>query len=203
MKSRCFREGLAEAIACLIQGFIPAIQAGDEGDWLPTPDGYVWPDAGEVKSDITTEEAVRLASLPPTLRDELAGHEIRKSEGPDPFVRILKADLNDDGVDEIFVDTLYGGTGGSVYEIFAKSGNRHRSIGGCGDGARLLRASHGWYQIETLGRAGGGSYSRSLLRYVDGEYRIVRNEIHHFSNRTVEITVGEIKPPEADKVPNP
>lgn len=43
-------------------------------------------------------------------------------------------------------------------------------------GFAVLALYRGWPQLEIWGRAGGGSWSRSLYRVVDREYRDVRTD---------------------------
>lgn len=43
-------------------------------------------------------------------------------------------------------------------------------------GGRLLEDHDGWPQVENWGRGGGGYWTRSLYRYVSGEYKCVRTD---------------------------
>ena len=71
-----------------------------------------------------------------------------------------------------------GGSGGPMVEFTLRDLKSHWSTTFTEQsvGERLLEPYHGKPQIEIWGRGGGGSWSRSLYRYISGEYRCVRTD---------------------------
>ncbi len=69
-----------------------------------------------------------------------------------------------------------GGSGGPIVKITIKdrTGLWQASLTTQSVGERLLAPYLGRPQIEVWGRGGGGSWTRVLYRYVNGEYRSVR-----------------------------
>jgi len=69
-----------------------------------------------------------------------------------------------------------GGAGGPIVRITLKDRKSlwHASITTQSVGERLLAPYVGRPQIEVWGRGGGGSWTRELYRYENGEYRSVR-----------------------------
>jgi hypothetical protein len=165
-------------------------QFGDDnqaGDWLPIPDGYVWPAAADKPPDFTPKskkldelEAVQRKAIEDNWPDE---------KNPER-VEIAEVDLNGDGRPEIFVGVpIYSGTGGTFYEILStKDGKTYASIGGIqGWGFNFLAPKNGWFQIEGMSRGGGGNYTRYLMTFGGDGYEITRNEGHDFNAGKVTI----------------
>ncbi|QQL44091.1 hypothetical protein [Sulfuriroseicoccus oceanibius] len=169
-------------------------QFGDDnqsGDWLPIPDGYVWPSS--VDNPPEFETVVRkFAELPKVLRESIRRYW---PEDEDPVqVGIAEIDLNGDGKPELFVEVpAYSGTGGSFYEMLSMiDGKTYKGIGGIqGWGFQFVTRKNGWLQIEGMSRGGGGNYTRYLMTFADQGYEISRNEGHDFNSSKV--TIRETK----------
>lgn len=159
-------------------------------DWLPLPDKYVWPeeqdDAPEFKSAWT-----EFTALPPRIQSAV------KTCWPDtnfPIkVETAEADLNNDGISEIFVGIpAYSGSGGTGYSILKQDGENFKDIGGLlGFGIKFLPAQNKWLQIEGRSNAGGGHHTRYLLRFERNEYRKVRIENHDLINKKVTVRIPD------------
>jgi hypothetical protein len=156
-------------------------RAGDDDDWLSPPDGYIWP--SRHKEQVTDEQTVSVKCFPKTYQDAILACF---SGEPPTDVTIRKADLNADRKAEIF---LYipesSGTGGSVYTILSPAKDGIVDVGAVQGGITLCEPVDGWLQIEAGSRAGGGQFTRSLLRFADGQYREVRNEDHNLIENKV------------------
>ena len=159
-----------------------------DSDWLPPPGGYIWPQPSDVQ--ISDEREVDLDTFPEVYRESILLHFW--DQKPVGKVWVREADLNGDGKNEIF---LYipesSGTGGSVYEILSPSKGRLMGIGAIQGGILLCAPAGDWLQIEGSSKAGGGQFTRYLLRFEDGEYREVRNEDHNLINNTVTVRKTE------------
>jgi len=165
-------------------------QFGDDnqsGDWLPIPDGYVWPKSAE-KAPQFDPVWKKLSELDENQRNAIKGNW--PDEKLPERVEIAAVDLNADGKPEIFVGVPdYSGTGGTFYEILStKDGMAYRSVGGIqGWGIQFLVRKNGWLQIEGRSRAGGGNYTRYLMTFGADGYEISRNEGHDYNNHKVTI----------------
>ncbi|HYF36666.1 MAG TPA: hypothetical protein VD994_15325 [Prosthecobacter sp.] len=158
----------------------------DEGDdWLPVPDGYVWPALAPDAKDFEPVSKP-VADLPS------AAQELFEEATKPATVAVFEVDLNADGKEEMFVEIpSLRGTGGTHYALLSpdQSGG-YRSIGDLQGWGILFRLrKDGWYQIEGTSKSGGGNLTRYLLTFTRGEYRISRNEGHDY-NRGV-VTVRE------------
>jgi hypothetical protein len=175
------------AIAFVYTLMICFAHAGDDDDWLSPPDGFIWP--SHHKEQVTDEQTVSVNSLPRTYQDAILACF---SDEPPTDVTIRKADLNADRNPEIF---LYipeaSGTGGSVYIILSPTKDGMIDVGAVQGGITLCEPVDGWLQIEGGSRAGGGHFTRYLLRFEDGEYREVRNEDHDLIHNTVTLRNAE------------
>ncbi len=71
------------------------------------------------------------------------------------------------------------GTGGSAYDftILDLRTGAKRHFTDQSAGVAILEFHHGWPQIENWGRAGGGSWSRSLHRFTQRDYEYVRTDV--------------------------
>lgn len=182
------------AIILLMVFSAHAQQFGDDnqaGDWLPIPDGYVWPHATDKVPDFSPKSK-KLDDLEATQRKAI------EDNWPDDKtpeqVEIAEVDLNGDGRPELFVGVpIYSGTGGTFYDILStKDGKTYASIGGIlGWGFEFLVQKNGWFQIEGMSRGGGGNYTRYLMTFIGHEYEITRNEGHDFN--TGKVTIRETK----------
>jgi hypothetical protein len=75
-----------------------------------------------------------------------------------------------------------GGSGGPIVELTLRDRKSgwHTRFTTQSVGERLLVSWHGKPQIEIWGRGGGGSWTRELYRFIEGEYRSVRiDEFEH------------------------
>ena len=182
------------AIILLLAASAQSQQFGDDnqaGDWLPIPDGYVWPAAADKAPDYNPKFK-KLDELEGTRRKGIEDNW--PDEKTPERVEIAEVDLNGDGRPEIFVGVpIYSGTGGTFYEILSmKDGKTYTSIGGIqGWGFRFLVGKDGWLQVEGMSRGGGGNYTRYLMTFVGEGYEITRNEGHDFNAQKV--TVRETK----------
>ena len=182
------------AILVLLASSAYSQQFGDDnqtGDWLPIPDGYVWPKSAE-KAPEFSPAWKKLSDLNENQRNAV------KRNWPDEKsperVEVAALDLNGDGKPEIFVGVPdYSGTGGTFYEILStKDGVSYRSVGGIqGWGIQFLVPMDGWFQIEGMSRGGGGNYTRYLMTFGTDGYEISRNEGHDYNNRKVTIRKTE------------
>ena len=71
-----------------------------------------------------------------------------------------------------------GGSGGQMVEFTLRDtkGPWSATLTEQSVGERLLESYDGRPQLEIWGRGGGGSWSRSLYRYISGEYRCIRTD---------------------------
>ncbi|MGC3988082.1 MAG: hypothetical protein QM796_00075 [Chthoniobacteraceae bacterium] len=69
-----------------------------------------------------------------------------------------------------------GGSGGPIVELTLRDhlSGWHTRFTVQSVGERLLEPWHGKPQIEVWARVGGGSWTRELYRYIEGEYQCVR-----------------------------
>lgn len=76
-------------------------------------------------------------------------------------------------------DQSGGGTGGGIFDVTVENMQTGKTlqIEGQSVGTRILEIYHGYPQIETWGRGGGGSYSRVLYRVEHGAYRPIRDDL--------------------------
>ena len=179
----------AALFVALLATPVVAQQFGDDnqsGDWLPIPDGYVWP--APLKDAPDFEPSTKIfKELPKDLKKGI--EEYWPEDAPPEFVQLFECDLNSDGRKEVFVAIrAYSGTGGTFYEILTPQGESYRGVGGIqGWGFLFHKPENGWYQIEGMSRGGGGNYTRYLLAFDGKEYQTVRNEGHDFNRGEVEI----------------
>jgi hypothetical protein len=151
-----------------------------DGDWFPAPDGFVWPAAAA--NQPTKVEQIRVADMPDALRSYVA--EQWKPQPLPDSIYARRADLNDDGVMEWFIDIPFlGGSGGGFYDIITQTKNGVRSLGGMQGGVHLCVPAKGekWLQIEVSSRAGGGHMTRCLMKFQKTEYTDVRSEDHDYN----------------------
>ncbi len=176
-------------IAALLASPAFAQQFGDDnqnGDWLPIPDGYVWPIPLKDAPDFEPKE-VAFKELTNEIKKAIEG--FWSDETAPEMVELFECDLNSDGKKEVFLAIpSLGGTGGTFYEILTPEGGSYRGVGGIqGWGFLFHKPKNGWYQIEGMSRGGGGNYTRYLLAFDGKEYQTVRNEGHDFNRGEVEI----------------
>lgn len=167
------------------------------GDWLPVPDGYIWPEATPNAPKLETK-LMEFTKLPEAQQEIILRYWPENSK---PLkVSIAEVDLNSDGKAELLVQIpAYSGTGGSFYEMFTLSNdNKYVGIGGIqGWGFQFLVRKNGWLQIEGMSRAGGGSYTRFLMTFSGKGYLVTRNEGHDFNTGKVTIRKSIVQLPEA------
>ena len=194
----------------MLSAFIVYSQQGiadnKEDDWLPIPDGYVWPKPAKKVQDFHPEQK-KFSDLDESLRTAI------KDNWPDEKmpeqVYIARMDLNGDGRPEIFVEVpVLGGSGGAFYEILStKDGKSYDSVGGFQGGVQFLIPKDGWLQIQGSSRGGGGHVTRYLMTFTKKCYEITRNEDHDYNARKVTIRETEAeqvvdgKPPSAPQLP--
>ncbi|MBK1832753.1 FG-GAP repeat protein [Roseibacillus ishigakijimensis] len=165
-------------------------QFGDDnpgGEWLPVPDGYVWP--------AVEEGAPRFTPLRKRWEELAIGQRkvVKEAfpEGKAPeSVEVAEVDLNGDGWAEIFVGVPeLSGTGGPFYVLFtSKDGKSYEGMGEVqGSGFQFLPAKMGWRQFSGVSRGGGGQYARFLMSFSGRHYEIVRCERHDFNAGKVTI----------------
>jgi hypothetical protein len=109
--------------------------------------------------------------LPPGLLKQLEGYDWGTNAGglPNEF-HGFTLDLNKDGKNEYFIETIYGGSGGPDYMIFAQTSGSWRSIG-CYQGViHVMPAESGWPQLVTTSRGGGGNYAKIYHAFRSGRY---------------------------------
>jgi hypothetical protein len=157
-----------------------------EEDWLPIPDGFVWPVPAKDAPDFQPE-ILKVKDLPAELQSAIKGNW--ENEIIPESVELFQCDLNGDKKKEIFlaIPSLRG-TSGTFYSILTPTKEGYSDAGNLqGFGVCFLKPKNGWYQIECDSRGGGGNYTRCLLTFDGKEYVITRNEGHDFNRRTVEV----------------
>ena len=178
------------AILILLVSSAYSQKFGDDnqtGDWLPIPDGYVWPKAANKSPDFKSAWK-KLSELTESQRIAITANW--PDEKAPERVEIATVDLNGDGNSEIFFGVpVLSGTGGTFYEILStKDGKTYRSVGGIqGWGFQFLVTKSGWLQIEGMSRGGGGNYTRYLMTFTKDAYKVSRNEGHDYNNHKVTI----------------
>ncbi len=155
-------------------------------DWLPTPDGYVWP--------ISPPDAPRFKIVDTAFSDLdkklQTGIAQQWPEGESlESIRLFRCDLNGDDLPEVFIAMrTWSGTGGTFFMILTPGNGSYRSIGTIqGFGFQFHAAKNGWLQIEYVSRGGGGNYTRFLLANDEGKYQGIRTEHHDLNRGTVNI----------------
>ena len=164
------------------------------GGWLPSPDGYVWPQVVE-KAPEFNPVWKKFSEL-----DERQWNAIQANCWPEDKVperiEFAAVDLNGDGKPEIFVGVPgFGAT--TVYDILStKDGTAYRSVGGIlGRSVQFLVQKNGWFQIEfrrrPIGDGKSSNYERTLMTFGAEDYQISRRERHDFNNSKVTIRKSE------------
>jgi len=164
-----------------------ALAFGDDagpGDWLPAPDGYVWP---KVVRQAPEFKEQRMQDLPAAVQEVVHKHWPLKNT-PES-IRIAGTDLNEDGREELFISIPpYGGSGGPYYMILTPHENTFRPVGGVqGWTFCLVEKKNGWLQIKAVSRSGQKNYTRSLQTFGKEGYETTRNEGHDFNTGTVTV----------------
>ncbi|NCF93382.1 MAG: hypothetical protein GWQ05_20865 [Verrucomicrobiaceae bacterium] len=166
-----------------------ALNETDKGDWLPVPDGYVWPLPAENAPDFNRSRK-KLDELSEDYQNAIKAHW-PDEELPEQ-VEIAEADLNEDRVPELFLAIpAYSGTGGTYFEILTSAeGVAYKSVGHVGGwGVQFLKQKNGWFQIESMSRAGSGDITRCLETFGSEAYETTRNESHNY--HTGKVTVRD------------
>jgi hypothetical protein len=156
--------------------------ADKEDDWMAAPDGFKWP---KVSHASFTSDTIDLTPI-----QKKSVKDICSNGGivPPPTFHVMKADLHQDGIEQLFLRDIEGsGTGGYCYIILSPTKDGFKQIGDVGGVMTLDEPFDGWLQIECSWRLGGDEQSRTLYRYIDGEYKVVRREIHNFMDNTVKV----------------
>jgi hypothetical protein len=97
--------------------------------------------------------------------------------GPLKTRSVYYVDLNEDGVKEMIVVMGRDGQQEDM-GIFQLQGGKWVDIGDFANGCSFCSKWNGYYQLEDGGYGGGQVHSRSLLRFIRGRYRDVRNEVY-------------------------
>jgi hypothetical protein len=96
---------------------------------------------------------------------------------PKPDTRDVRyVDINGDGVKEAFAGMGPAGNAGTLWCICRKSGNTWIDIGEVQGGITFCEKRSGYYQLEVWSNGGGGSQARTLFRFQNGRYQMIRNE---------------------------
>ncbi len=181
-------------LALAMSGVVCSFGDGDwQGNWLPVPDGYVWPkEVGKPPEFRPVMKA--FAELPEGLREKI--REYWPEDADPEKVLLAELDLNADGRPELFVVIpAYSGSGGVHYEIFSRlNGKGYRGIGCVQGRFRFLARKNGWLQIEGMSRGGGGYYTRYLMTFSGKGYVTSRCEGHDFGSGRVTIMPVKRKP---------
>jgi hypothetical protein len=124
------------------------------------------------------------ASLPAALQSELMHRDefIQGGSSLPATLGIARVDLNADNVDEFVVKSPQPYSGGPAMEIFRRDHEKFSWIGGMQGMIRLGPSLAGYREIESMSRAGGGSYTRVRQRFEEGQYQMVRIADYHWSN---------------------
>jgi hypothetical protein len=115
------------------------------------------------------EGDISKTTWPRAIRDFPRGEKIAFSSGGFAISRRVPADPELQAM---------GGSGGPMIEIKVRGLKKDWSatLVEQSVGERLLQFHGGKPQFEIWGRGGGGNWSRSLYRYLSGEYRYVRTD---------------------------
>ena len=168
-----------------------ALNKVQEGDWLPVPDGYVWPPP--------TENAPRFSPSRKKLNElSVSYRKAMENHWPDDKlpekVEMAEVDLDQDGTPELFIGIpAYSGTGGTCFKILtSQAGKEYKSIGSVlGWGFQFRKKKNGWFQIEGMSRAGPGNFTRYLMAFGSDGYETMRNEGHN--HITGKVTVRDLE----------
>ena len=173
----------------------PPKAGGLEANWLEPPDRFAWPSTSK-EAPRFEPKWVAVKDLDVKLRMGIEkywpGRFVPGRKELDPSlpesIELAELDLNDDGKVEVFFGIpVYGGSGGHYYQILVEEEQGYRGIGGVQGSVHVRDRKDKWCRLEVWGRGGGGFYSRILMTYDVGEYRIVRHEIHNFNKKTFEM----------------
>lgn len=167
----------------LVVLFLATTAFCQEDDWLPIPDGFLWPVPVKNGPDFQPE-MVQVMNLPAELKAAIIDNW--EDENTPESVELFQCDLNGDKKKEIFLAIpMLRGTAGTFYSILTPTRDGYSGAGALqGFGVSFLKAKNGWYQIECASRDGGGNYTRCLLTFDGNEYVITRNEGHDFNRKT-------------------
>ena len=120
---------------------------------------------------------MKTVSLPGTLRDGLLGFDEftqGKSQLPESL-EVARVDLNGDRVDEFIVQSPQTYIGGPQMYVFEAARNgRFSTIAEAHGTIYFAPRVNGYFEIVSQARAGGGAYTRALLRYEGIDYRLIR-----------------------------
>jgi hypothetical protein len=118
------------------------------------------------------EQKFKKADLPPAFVAILDGLDWGTANGasPDSFVGYA-LDLNRDGKNEYFIETIYGGSGGPAFVVLAETGKKWRTIMDFQGAFHIIPVKDGWPRIVTTGRGGGGTFSKMNHHYEGTAYR--------------------------------
>ncbi|XHR28726.1 MAG: hypothetical protein ACFUZC_22770 [Chthoniobacteraceae bacterium] len=107
--------------------------------------------------------------IPKELRKELDSTDIAET-GLE--IRGFTFDLNKDGQTEYFIYDYSGsGSGGPAYMIYSQLNHHWQNIGGFQGGLYLYSVSKGWPQLVSIGRGGGGCWTKCYMRFKSGSYQ--------------------------------
>ena len=166
------------------------------GDWLPTPDAYVWPAAAKGVRDFNPVQR-KFSDLDKAKQKAIEAYW-PEDDAPE-HVAMDELDLNGDGRKEIFFSIpAYGGTGGNFYQVLTtKDGKSYQGVGGIGGwGVQFLKRKNGWVQIEAMSRGGGGHYTRYLMTFIGKKYQTSRLEDHDYNAKKATVREVKVKPEE-------
>ena len=168
-------------------------------DWLPIPDGYVWPQVAE-KAPEFNPVWKKFSELDESQRNAIQANCWPGEKVPER-IEFADVDLNGDGKPEIFVGvpsfSAKGPPGLTAYDILStKDGMAYRSVGAIlgrgGQGVQFLVRKNGWLQIESMRpRSEPGMYSRFLMTFGTEDFQISRHEQHDYNSRKVTIRKSE------------
>ena len=118
------------------------------------------------------EQKFAKVDLPPAVVMILDGLDWGTPNGasPDSFVGYA-LDLNKDGKNEYFIETIYGGSGGPAFVVLAETDAKWRTILDFQGAFHIIPITGGWPRIVTTGRGGGGNFSKVHHQYEDTAYR--------------------------------
>lgn len=143
-------------------------------------------------------ETFQTNDLPAGVVKVLRGYDWGKSNGalPSSFVGYA-IDLNKDGTNEYFMETIHGGSGGPAFVVLAQEQGSWREVLNFQGGFHLVPSTGTWPKIVSYTRGGGGNFTKLTFEFMETGYQqmiretyrrgaITRSEMRILENGTSE-----------------
>lgn len=153
------------ALALFLVGSVCADPTEDEAKFLKIEGADPSYRVGEM-------ETFRKADLPAGILELMQGYDWGSAEGSLPATfQGYRLDLNKDGQKEYFIKTIYGGSGGPAFMVFARIRDSWRVILDFQGGFGIVPTATQWPKIVATSRGGGGTYGKLHFEFEAGQYR--------------------------------